>query len=96
VLKDARSPERLLDETALFLHRAVATWRGQRRIERKRERRGARRADRARRGRRRPQIFALSSLLERHGMRVASAATGGEAIEMLNRAPEVSLARWTS
>jgi CheY-like chemotaxis protein len=36
-------------------------------------------------------IFALSSLLERRGMKVLTASTGTEAIEMLTRVPDVSI-----
>jgi CheY-like chemotaxis protein len=36
-------------------------------------------------------IFALSSVLERHGMRVITATTGREAIERLQAVPDVAL-----
>ncbi|HEU4665926.1 MAG TPA: response regulator, partial [Dokdonella sp.] len=36
-------------------------------------------------------IFALSSVLERHGMQVCTASTGQEAIELLHRTPDVAL-----
>ena len=36
-------------------------------------------------------IFALSSVLERRGMRVLTATTGREAIELLDSAPEVAM-----
>ena len=36
-------------------------------------------------------IFALSSVLERRGMRVLTASTGTEAIELLTRTPDVAI-----
>jgi CheY-like chemotaxis protein len=95
VIKGAQSPERLLDETALFLHRVVADLPpGKRamieRINASDEPLAGKTAlvvdDDVR------NIFALSSLLERHGMRVVSASTGAEAIELMDRTPDVALA----
>jgi CheY-like chemotaxis protein len=37
-------------------------------------------------------IFALSSVLERHGMRVVAATTGAEAIDLIERTPDLALA----
>jgi len=94
VVKGVESPERLLDETALFLHRVVA------------DMPPAKQAmleelhssdedlvgetvllvdDDAR------NIFALSSVLERRGMKVLTATTGSEAIEVINREPAVAI-----
>ncbi|MCJ9668737.1 HAMP domain-containing protein [Neorhizobium sp. BETTINA12A] len=88
VVKGVESPERLLDETALFLHRVVA------------DMPAAKQAmleelhssdedligetvllvdDDAR------NIFALSSVLERRGMRVLTATTGSEAIDVIQK-----------
>ena len=94
VVKDVESPERLLDETALFLHRVVANLppEKQRMLDR------LHRSDEALVGRKVlvvdddvRNIFALSSVLERRGMSVLTAGTGREAIEMLESTPEVAI-----
>jgi len=94
VVKGVESPERLLDETTLFLHRMVSELppEKQRLLERLHcsdEDLVGRKAllvdDDAR------NIFALSSTLERRGMEVLTAATGKEAIQILLSAPEVSI-----
>ena len=94
VVKGVESPERLLDETALFLHRVVADLPPdkQRMLERLRnsdENLQGRKAllvdDDAR------NIFALSSVLERRGMNVLTATTGREAISILRADPGVSI-----
>jgi CheY-like chemotaxis protein/signal transduction histidine kinase/HAMP domain-containing protein len=86
VLKNVQSPERLLDETSLFLHLVAAELprHKQQMLQRLRQ------SDEALRGRKVlvvdddvRNIFALTSLLERHGVRVASAETGAEAISRL-------------
>jgi CheY-like chemotaxis protein len=95
VVKGVESPERLLDETALFLHRVVTDLpvEKQRMIERLHG------SDENLIGK--PvlivdddvrNIFALSGVLERHGMKVASASTGREAIAILQSSSEVSIA----
>jgi HAMP domain-containing protein/CheY-like chemotaxis protein/signal transduction histidine kinase len=94
VVKGVESPERLLDETALFLHRVVS------------ELPRAKQAmledlhnsnddlvgrtvllvdDDAR------NIFALSSVLERRKMNVLTATTGREAIELIGSTPNVAI-----
>ena len=94
VVKGVESPERLLDETALFLHRVVTDLppEKQKMIERLHS------SDDDLIGR--PvlivdddvrNIFALSSVLERRGMKVVSASTGHEAIATLKSNPEVSI-----
>ncbi|MBC7793359.1 MAG: response regulator, partial [Clostridia bacterium] len=94
VLKDVQSPERLLDETALFLHRVVtdlpvakqemlARLHGGKEVLRGRKVLVV--DDDAR------NIFALTSLLENHEMDVISANNGRHAIELLQRTPEVSM-----
>jgi CheY-like chemotaxis protein len=95
VVKGVESPERLLDETALFLHRVVTDLpvEKQRMIER------LHRSDEDLIGKSVliadddvRNIFALSSVLERRGMKVASASTGREAIAVLKSTSEVSIA----
>src|SRR4029078_7860796 len=92
VVKGVESPERLLDETALFLHRVVTDLppEKQRMLERlnaPHEDLVGRTAllvdDDAR------NIFALSSVLERRGMKVLTATTGNEAIQLASSAPNL-------
>jgi CheY-like chemotaxis protein/signal transduction histidine kinase/HAMP domain-containing protein len=94
VVKDVESPERLLDETALFLHRVVADLppAKQDMLDR------LHRSDDALAGRKVLVVdddvrntFALSSVLERRGMTVLSAGTGREAIETIEITPELSI-----
>jgi CheY-like chemotaxis protein/signal transduction histidine kinase/HAMP domain-containing protein len=94
VVKGVESPERLLDETSLFLHRIVTDLppEKQRMLERLNssdEDLVSRTAllvdDDAR------NIFALSSVLERRGMRVLTATTGSEAIALLESTPDVAI-----
>jgi CheY-like chemotaxis protein len=94
VLKDVQSPERLLDETALFLHRVVTDLppEKQRMLERIHDSKEVLRGrkvlvvdDDAR------NIFALTSLLENQQMEVVSATNGRAAIELLQSSPDLSL-----
>jgi HAMP domain-containing protein/CheY-like chemotaxis protein/signal transduction histidine kinase len=94
VVKDVESPERLLDETALFLHRVVADLppEKQRMLERLHD------SDEALVGRKVlvvdddvRNIFALSSVLERRGMTVLTAGTGREAIETLESTSDIAI-----
>ena len=94
VVKGVESPERLLDETALFLHRVVADLspEKQKMLDR------LHRSDDALAGKKVlvidddvRNIFALSSVLERRGMSVLSAGTGREAIAILDSTPEVAI-----
>jgi HAMP domain-containing protein/CheY-like chemotaxis protein/signal transduction histidine kinase len=94
VVKGVESPERLLDETALFLHRVVADLptEKQRMLDR------LHRSDEALIGKKVlvvdddvRNIFALSSLLERRGMTVLTAGTGREAIATLDTTPDVAI-----
>ncbi len=94
VLKGVRSPERLLDETALFLHRTVANLPPAKR----RMLESLHDTDEALLGKKVlvvdddvRNIFALSSLLERHGMTVASATTGQEAIDHIEAQADLEL-----
>jgi CheY-like chemotaxis protein len=93
VLKDVRSPERLFDETALFLHRVVSDLPDSKRklIE---ELHGS---NDVLRGRKvlvvdddARNIFALTSVLENLDMDVFGATNGRQAIEILNATPGVS------
>ena len=92
VLKGVQSPERLLDETALFLHLLASELPPNKRemLERLRQ------SDEALRGRKVlvvdddvRNIFALTSLLEQHGMEVVSAETGTEAISLLDHDDDI-------
>jgi len=94
VIKGVRSPERLLDETALFLHRVVAKLPPgkQRMLESLYD------TDEPLIGKKVlvvdddvRNIFALSSLLERHGMSVISATTGQEAINQIETQPDLGI-----
>jgi signal transduction histidine kinase/CheY-like chemotaxis protein/CHASE3 domain sensor protein len=88
IIKDARSPERLLDEVTLFLHQVESKLP----LERQRMLRAARAREAALEGRRIlvveddvRTVFALTSLLEPKGARVEIARNGREAIEALTR-----------
>jgi CheY-like chemotaxis protein len=93
-LKDVQSPERLLDETSLFLHRVVSDLpdRMQRMLRSLHESNEALK-------RRRVlvvdddvrNIFALSTLLENQGMDVTSATTGQDAINILQSREDLSV-----
>jgi CheY-like chemotaxis protein len=94
VVKGVESPERLLDETALFLHRVIADLpqEKQNMLDR------LHRSDDALVGKKVlvvdddvRNIFALSSVLERRGMTVLAAGTGREAIANLESVPDVSI-----
>jgi HAMP domain-containing protein/CheY-like chemotaxis protein len=94
VVKGVESPERLLDETALFLHRVFADLPAekQRLLERLNS------SDEDLVGRTvllvdddSRNIFALSSVLERRGMHVLTATTGSEAIELIEQTPQLAI-----
>src|SRR5687767_15052954 len=94
VVKGVESPERLLDETALFLHRVVADLppEMQQMLDR------LHRSDDDLIGKKVlvvdddvRNIFALSSVLERRGMEVLTAGTGHEAIATLEATPDVAI-----
>jgi CheY-like chemotaxis protein len=94
VVKGVESPERLLDETALFLHRVV----GDLPQEKQKMLDRLHRSDEALVGKKvlvvdddMRNIFALSSVLERRGMAVLTAGTGREAISMLESTPDVAI-----
>ncbi|MCY1017279.1 HAMP domain-containing protein [Pyxidicoccus sp. MSG2] len=94
VVKDAQSPERLLEETSLFLHRAPAqlTEPKRRMLEKARER------DPLLVGRKVlvvdddvRNIFALNTVLERYGMRVAFAESAREGLGLLDKDTDIEL-----
>jgi CheY-like chemotaxis protein len=94
VLKEVRSLDRLFDETALFLHRDAAQLPAEkaaivRRLHASSEVLAGRTVlivdDDVR------NIFAMTSLLERHGMQVISAENGREALERLGSTPSIDV-----
>src|SRR5919108_687570 len=94
VVKGVESPERLLDETALFLHRVVANLPAEKQQMLDR----LHRSDDALAGKKVlvvdddvRNIFALSSVLERRGMTVLTAGTGREAVATLEAIPGLAI-----
>jgi len=94
VLKGVESPERLLDETALFLHRVI----GNLPPAKQRMVRSLHESDDGLRGKNVlvvdddvRNIFALSSVLERHGMHVHTAGNGRDAVSKVDDMPELDL-----
>jgi CheY-like chemotaxis protein len=94
VVKGVESPERLLDETSLFLHRVFADLPvpKQQMLER------LHRSDEDLVGKAVlvvdddvRNIFALSSVLERRGMKVLTASNGTEAIDLLKTTADLSI-----
>jgi len=94
VLKDVQSPERLFDETALFLHRVVADLPPPKRsmlenLHRSNDILRARKVlvvdDDAR------NIFALTTVLENSEMDVLTATTGRQAIDLIQRTPDLDV-----
>ena len=93
-ITQARSFEELFDDTALFLHRIAAALPEEKRtiLMRRHD------ADEPLRGRRVlivdddiRNIFAMTSLLERHGMEVLSAENGRDAIGVLRRVVDIDV-----
>ncbi len=94
IIKGARSPERLLDEVTLFLHKVEAELTD----ERQRMLRTVRSRDKALDGRRvllvdddARNVFALTGALEQKGAVVEIARNGYEALEKLDSVPEIDL-----
>ena len=94
VVKDARSPERLLDETSLYLHRAESRMRS----EQRRMLEQLRTADEVFDGKKVlivdddvRNVFALTSVFERRGMEVLFAENGRDGIDALRENPDVAL-----
>jgi CheY-like chemotaxis protein/signal transduction histidine kinase/HAMP domain-containing protein len=94
VVKDARSPERLLNETALFLHRSHASL-----AEPQRQMLDKMHAAESELAGRKVlivdddlrNIFALSSVLERQQMKVLFAENGRDGIEVLEKNPTIEI-----
>jgi CheY-like chemotaxis protein/signal transduction histidine kinase len=94
VVKGVESPERLLDETSLFLHRVITELP----IEKQRMLEKLNSSDDDLVGQTAllvdddaRNIFALSSVLERRGMKVLTATTGEEAIALVESSPEIAI-----
>ncbi|MDM0109022.1 response regulator [Variovorax sp. J22R24] len=94
IIKGARSPERLLDEVTLFLHKVEADLSSERRSMLK----TARGRDRVFEGRRIllvdddvRNIFALTSALEQRGATVEIGRNGREALEKLDQVRDIDL-----
>jgi CheY-like chemotaxis protein len=94
IVKDARSPERLLDETSLFLHRVEARLPQSKRrmLEQLHD------AEEVFKGKKVlivdddvRNVFALTSVLESHSMEVIFAENGRDGIEVLQANPDVDL-----
>ena len=90
VVKGVESPERLLDETSLFLHRVITELP----IEKQRMLEKLNSSDEDLVGQTAllvdddaRNIFALSSVLERRGMKVLTATTGSEAVALVEVQP---------
>ena len=94
IIKGARSPERLLDEVTLFLHKVEA----QLSAERQTMLKTARSRDRVFEGRKVllvdddvRNIFALTSALEHKGLQVEIGRNGFEALDKLNAVTDIDL-----
>lgn len=94
IIKDAKSPERLLDETALFLHRVEACLPAPKReiLRRLAE------TDPALAGKHvlvvdddARNLFAITTLLELHDIKVSFAENGREALQKLEETPGIDL-----
>jgi CheY-like chemotaxis protein len=94
IVKDVRSPERLLDETALFLHRVQANLPEPKRqmLEQLYQ------TDSTLAGKKvlivdddMRNIFALTSMLERHQMEIVFAENGREGIAQLQNTPDIHI-----
>jgi CheY-like chemotaxis protein/signal transduction histidine kinase/HAMP domain-containing protein len=94
VVKGVESPERLLDETSLFLHRVITELP----IEKQRMLEKLNSSDEDLIGKTAllvdddaRNIFALSSVLERRGMKVLTATTGSEAVALVESNPAIAI-----
>jgi HAMP domain-containing protein/CheY-like chemotaxis protein len=94
IIKDVKSPDRLLDETALFLHRVEGSLPAEKRkmLEQVHQR------DPALSGRRAlivdddiRNIFALTSVLEQHDVEVVYAENGKDGLRMLVETPHIDV-----
>ncbi len=94
IIKGARSPERLLDEVTLFLHKIES----QLSAERQNMLRSARNREKVFEGRKVllvdddvRNVFALSAALEQHGLTVEVGRNGLEAITRINEVPDIDV-----
>src|SRR5690606_36197139 len=94
IIKDARSPERLFDETALFLHRVEAHLPAPKRNMLRK----LHQSDPALEGRKVlivdddiRNIFATTSILEQHKVNVLHAENGRDGIDILTRTDDIDL-----
>lgn len=94
IIKDVKSPERLLDETTLFLHRVESSLPP----EKQRLLDSLHRSDPTLTGKKAlvvdddiRNIFALTSILERYEMDVQYAENGHDALKMLNENPDIDV-----
>src|SRR6185369_13515474 len=94
VLKDVRSPERLLDETALFLHRVITELPQDKQAMLER----LHGSNEVLRGRKvlvvdddARNIFALTTLLENQDIEVVSANSGRAAIDIVQASPDLDM-----
>jgi CheY-like chemotaxis protein len=94
IVKDVKSPERLLDETALFLHRVEANLPDQKR----RMLEQLHKSEAVFTGKKIMvvdddvrNIFSLTSILEEQGMEVVFAENGRDALQVLEANPDVDL-----
>jgi HAMP domain-containing protein/CheY-like chemotaxis protein len=94
VLKDVQSPERLLDETALFLHRVVSELP----IAKQKMLESLHGSSEVLRGKKvlvvdddARNIFALTTVLESHEIVAMSATNGRDAIDLIESTPDLSM-----
>jgi len=94
VLKDVQSPERLLDETALFLHRVVTDLP----VNKQQMLSRLHNSNEVLRGRKvlvvdddARNIFALSIVLENQEMEILSATNGRQAIELIQQTEDLAI-----
>jgi CheY-like chemotaxis protein len=95
VIKDVRSPERLLEEVTHLLHRVETELP----VEKRQMLRSARQVDNQLAGRRVlvvdddiRNVFAITAVLERQGMEVVTAETGAEALAALESRADIDVA----
>ncbi|MFQ4143179.1 response regulator [Chlorogloeopsis sp. ULAP02] len=94
IVKDVRSPERLFDETALFLHRVQAQLPAPKRLMLEQ----LQNSDSLLAGKKVlivdddvRNIFALTSVLERYQMQILYAENGNDGIEVLQNNPDINV-----
>jgi CheY-like chemotaxis protein len=94
IIKDVKSPDRLLDETALFLHRVESNLP----TEKRKMLEHLHQHDPALFGRKAlivdddiRNIFALTSVLEQHGVDVSYAENGKDGLKMLDEVPGIDV-----